>query len=64
MRVLAAALVAALGVLLIVRRSTWAHDVMQRHWLSQRTRERVIVTLGVGLLAVAATLVVEALGDL
>lgn len=58
---LAAALVAALGALLIARRSTWARDVVQLHWPSQRTREHVIVTLGTALLAVAAALAVEAL---
>ncbi len=63
MHVLAALLIGALGALLIARRSSWARDVMELHWLSQRTRERVIVTLGVGLLAVAVTVAVEALTE-
>jgi hypothetical protein len=34
---------------------------MQLHWLSQRVRERVMVTLGAALLVVAVTLAAEAL---
>jgi hypothetical protein len=57
----AAAVFAALGVLLIARRSTWARDVVQLHWFSQRTSERVIVALGVALLAAAAVAAAAAL---
>ena len=54
-------LVAALGGVLITRRTTWARDVLQLRFLPPALRERVIVALGGALVVIGVWTLVEAL---